>query len=372
VTRWQFIAGPASGGHELALTEAKARKFTVKLTEPSEARFTLNGRHPQAAELDELATDVHVLWTPPSGGSTRNLYRGRVGATSDMLNADSHQVQVATLDYRAVLARRILWSDSQLTWTATDQADIARGLLAQTQGRPGGALGIDPGTRLTGVTRDRTYEAGDSIGERIAELGEVLDGFEWAIEPTSASGLALEIFYSQRGVNRGVVLEHGGAVSTVTRNVDPGSYANAIRMTGDSSAATPPTPVELAAADITTVAQGRWDKAFGEHSIETQAALNARAEWQLAEAQVVTPSYSLGLRPGAWEGPGHIWVGDTVRLVIYSGRLQVDTSLRVHELGVDIGDDGTEAVSLTVGRPAPDYRRLPHQILRRLTSLERR
>jgi hypothetical protein len=372
VTRWQFVAGPASGGHELALTEAKARKLVVKLTEPSEASFTTDGRHPQAAELDEIATDVHVLWTPPSGGSTRILYRGRVGATSDTLNADSHQMQVATLDYRAVLNRRILWSDSQLTWTATDQADIARGLLAQTQNRPGGDLGIDPGTATTGVTRDRTYEAGDSIGERIQELSEVIDGFDWDITPTSASGLRLDIFHSQRGLNRGVVLEYGGLVRSVTRNVDPGEYANAIRVTGDSSATTPPTPAERQAADIATVTQGRWDRAFGEHTIETQAALNDRADWQLAEAQVVTPSYSLGLRPGAWEGPDHIWVGDTVRLVIYSGRLQVGTSLRVHELGVGIGDDGTEAVTLTVGRPAPDYRRLPRQILRRLTSLERR
>jgi hypothetical protein len=371
-TRWQFVAGPASGGHELALTEARQRKLVVRLTEPSEASFSLDGRRDQASAVGELSTDLHVLYTPPGGAATVLLYRGRVGATGDSLDADSHTMSVATLDYRAVLNRRILYSNSQLTWTATDQADIARGLLAQTQIRPGGDLGIDPGTLLTGTTRDRTYEAGDSIGERIQQLSEVIDGFDWDITPTSASGLRLDIFYPQRGVNRAVVLEHGGLVQTVTRNVDPGEYANAIRMTGSDSATTPPTPAEREAADIATVAQGRWDKAFGEHTIETQAALDARADWQLAESQVIQPSYTLGLRPGAWEGPDHIWVGDTVRLVIYSGRLSVDTQLRVHELGVDIGDDGTESVSLTVGRPAPDYRRLPRQILRRLTSLERR
>lgn len=370
---WQFIAGPASGGHELALTEAKDRKLRIKLTEPSECSFTLDGRHSQASQIDELATDIHVLHQPDDRPA-RILYRGRVGATSDSLNADTHTMSVATLDYRAVLNRRILWSDSTLQWLATDQADIARGLLAQTQNRAGGDLGVDPGTNTTGVARDRTYEAGDSIGEKIQELSQVLNGFEWDIEPTSASGLALRIYYSSRGVDRGVLLEYGGMVTSLQRQVDPSEYANAIRMTGKEGTDTEPgpTPVEREAGDIGSVEQGRWDKAFGEHSLETQAVLNDRADWQLAESQTVRPSYTVTLRAGTWEGPGHIWVGDTVRLVVYSGRLQVDTRLRVYELGVDIADTGDDTISLTLGAPRPDIRRRDAAVLRRLKNLERR
>lgn len=370
-TRWQLVAGPASGGHELALTFARERKLTFRLGEPSEASFVIDGRHHQASALAELATDVHVIYQPPTGPA-RILYRGRVGATRDSLDADSHAMSVATLDYRAVLERRILWSDSQLTWTATDQAAIARGLLAQTQTRPGGNLGISPGTNLTGVTRDRTYEAGDSIGERIQELSEVLDGFEWDVEPASASGLTLQIFHPQRGLNRGVILEYGGLVSTVDRGVDPAGYANAIRVTGrQNDAGIAPTPVELAASDIATVPQGRWDKAVGE-DIETQAALQDRAGWQLDQAQIIHPSYTLGLRPGGWRGPDHIWVGDTVRTVIYSGRLLVDANLRVFEISFDIPDTGDEQVSVTVGAPKPDIRRRGARVDRRLANLERR
>src|ERR671922_368428 len=141
-SRWQLVAGPASGGHELALTAARDRRYTAKLTEPSELSFTIDGRHPQAAAIVELTTDIHLLWTD-AAGQTRILDRHRVGGNpQDVITEDSHRLQVATLDYREVLARRNLYSFNQLVWTGIDQAEIAWGLVAQTQGNAGGALGI--------------------------------------------------------------------------------------------------------------------------------------------------------------------------------------------------------------------------------------
>jgi hypothetical protein len=368
--RWQLIAGPASGGYDLSLTEATGRRFTARLTDPSELGFGLDGRHPQATQVDELATDVHVLWTPSSGG-TRVLFRGRVGATGDSIDDASHSVEVGALDYRALLNRRRLYSGSTLTWAATDQSAIAWGLIQQTQARTGGDFGIGRGVgQTTGILRDRTYEAGDSIGERVQELSEVIDGFDWDITPTSASGLAFDVWYPQRGADRGVVLEYGGLVKAVRREVDPSAYANAVRYTGSTDPVT--VPVETESADIAARLEGRWDAVYGDDGLTTQTALDDRAAWQLAQAQVVQPVYTLTLRAGAWDGPDHIWLGDPVLVVVMSGRLSVITTLRVYEIAFTLGSSGDEGVEVTVGGPKPDYRRRPKATERRLTNLERR
>jgi hypothetical protein len=44
-------------------------------------------------------------------------------------------------------------------------------------------------------------------------------------------------------------------------------------------------------------------------------------------------------------------MGDVVPLIVYSGRLHVDTMIRVLGIDYTVGDDGQEDVTLTVGRP---------------------
>ncbi|MGH3659015.1 MAG: hypothetical protein ACRDUA_20370, partial [Micromonosporaceae bacterium] len=214
---WQFIAGPASGGHDVALTEATGRRYIARLTEPSEVNFEIDGQGEQAPLIAELATDIHVLWTPESGPSTE-LDRCRVGATADDVSESEHRLQVAALDYRAVLNRRRTINTDTNVFAAVDQAEIAWGLVAQTQSHLAGHLGISKGVGFPGasIVRDRTYMAGDSIGERIQELSEVVDGFDWDITPASASSLHLDVWFPQRGQDRGVVLEYGGLVSKVS------------------------------------------------------------------------------------------------------------------------------------------------------------
>ncbi|TDD97653.1 hypothetical protein [Actinomadura rubrisoli] len=375
-TRWQLILGPASGGHELALTEATGRRYTARLTDASELAFSLDGRHSQAAAVEELATDVHVLWTSDAGDS-RLLDRCRVGSTQDTLDDAKHTMSVGCLDYKAVLNRRRLYSDATLTYTASDQAEIAWALINYTQGLAGGALGIAKGwvgTTPTGVVRDRTYEVGDSVGERVQELSEVIDGFDWDVTPVSASALRLDVWSPQRGSDRGVVLEFGGIVAAATRDTNPADYANALRYTGAAGddVAPGPTAQERQAGDIGSVLQGRWDAVFGDDGLTTQSALDDRADWQLAQSQVVRPVWTVTLRAGAWDGPDHIWLGDPVRLIVRSGRLAVDTTLRVFEVEIGLDGNGGESVQLALGGPRPDYRRRPSLVDRRLTNLERR
>lgn len=371
---WQFIGGPAAGGRTMSLTAAKNRKLTVRLSSPSEAGFEIDGRNPQAVSVAELQTDLHVLYTPATGPPTMIVYRGRMGAASDTLDDKSHTVRVTSMDYRELLRRRILYSTNTLTYSAMDQADIAWNLIQQTQGNTGGALGIARGVgHPSGFQQTRTYVAGDSIGDKINELGTVVNGFEWDITPTSASGLNLDLWaIGGRGTDRGVVLEYGGLVTAVRRETNPADYANAIRATGNN-VGTGPTPQELAASDIGSRLEGRWDKAVTFPLVTTLANLQANANQQLTYLSNFTPAYTLTLRRGAWRGPNHIWLGDLVTVVVKSGRLAVGgVRYRVQEMTFDIPEDGQEIVTVTAGKPPSNYGRWPAMIDRRLTDLERR
>lgn len=373
---WRWLLGPATGGYATELTAATQRRLTVRLTSPSETSFTIDGRHPQAAAVTELATDLHVLYTPAAGPPTTVVYRGRIGGSTDAIDQTRHTVTVSSMDYRELLKRRLLYNASTLTWTGVDQAEIAWQLLQQTQTLPGGNLGISKGTgNPSGVTRTVGYAAGDSIGARIDELSQLTNGFEWDIRPAGESALALDIYTVMRGAYRGVVLEHGGLVQAVQREARPADYANSIRVTGDQTATTPPTPQERTAADIATRPEGRWDKVITAPGVTDLASLQARADWQLADAQVVQPAYTLTLKRGGWQGPSHIWLGDIVLLVVDSGRLAVaGTPVRVQEMTFDLPDTagGDETVSIVVGRPRINYDRIAPEFDRRLRDLERR
>ncbi|MGH3693231.1 MAG: hypothetical protein ACRDRX_04395 [Pseudonocardiaceae bacterium] len=370
---WSFLLGPATGGHTVTLTGAKNRKLTARLTSPSEASFGIDGRHPQASYIAELSTDLHAVYAPDSGPPSI-IYRGRIGSTSDSLDDRAHTTSVTSMDYREVLRRRILYNSDTLTFTNQDQASIALNLIGQTQARPGGNLSISKGLgNPSGTLRTMSYSAGDSIGDLIQTMSQLQNGYEWEITPVSPSALALNIWTSIRGSTRGVVCEYGGIVESVRREVRSSDYANSIRVTGDQSQTTPPTPQERTASDIATRAEGRWDKAMTAPDTINLAALQSRADFLLAYSQTIIPSYQLTLKRGAWLGPGHVWLGDHVTVVIKSGRLAVvDASLRVYEVAVDIADDGSDQATLTVGRPALNYDRMPSLTDQRLRDLERR
>jgi len=360
---WKWVLGPATGGHESELTAARSRKATWRLTGSHEFGCTIDGRNTQAALIQELRTDLHVL------RDGKILGRGRVGPTQDTITATTHSVTVTARDYREVLRRRLLYPAAPLTHGAKDQALIAWDLVNYTQGLPGGNLQISRGLgQTTGRLRDRTYEAGQSVGTLIDQLGAVIDGFDYDIRPLSASALAFDVFYPARGADRGVVLDFGGAVTALTRSVNVSDYANAGRYSGSEGTLA----VTREAPGLAGAPEGRWDTQTGDTEIKQQATLEQHADAEIFGSQTVTPSYTFGLKAGWWQGPDHVWLGDTCQVVIMSGRLAVDVALRVFEVEVNVGASGEENVSLTVGAPRPDFARRLHTGQLRLDRLERR
>lgn len=372
MTAWQWVIGPwnAVPSHEMTRASNRSATFRLGPDANSEASFDVNGASDDAQLIDELVTD---LWIYCDGVP---LYRGRVGPTQDAWDdtASKETATISTADYRAVLARRELYELNTRSWSVTDQALIAWQMIQQTQGNTAGALGITPGVgSSTGVNRSYNADPGAMVGTEIDKLAAMGNGFEWDITPTATTTLHLDIWHPQRGSDRGVVLVHGDNAKAVSRSIDPGAYANALRMSGGTppGGGTDPTVQLRQAADITSRPEGRWDASYGDTDITLTTPLSAAADGKLTQAQILTPSWIVALPANTWLGPGHIWLGDPVRWVCQSGRFDVDETLRVIEIAATWTGNGSVKAQLTLGAPTPGIFR-QRRVDQRLIALERR
>lgn len=363
--RWLFAAGPWNAAPAVPLSDASARSVTWRLSGSSEASITMPGVSPQVAAIHEMRTD---LWVLRDGEA---LFCGRFGARNDQADADSYTIQYGAGDYRALLQRRQLYEGDTLSYLSTDQAAVAWGLISSTQSRPGGNLGITRGAgQSTGVIRDRSdFPAGQWVGAGLDQLSQVTDGFDYDFTPNVLTGgLAFDIYYPARGTERGRVLDYGGRVIGFTRQLDPGTFGNAVRGTGAGGLAA----VRMEAAGLAIAAEGRWDLQYADTSITLPTTLSAKTAQALATGQFLLPSWTVTLQPGGWGGPADFWIGDQVTLVVKLGGLNVAESLRVQEIGLALDENDDETVTATLGAPDPRLRRYARSLDRRLAALERR
>jgi len=371
------------------LMAARSRSLTQQWNQPAELKFTINGRSADAAAIQELQHDIYAWRWDDQTGADVCVFRGPIDHSEDQLSEDGHVVNFVAHDYLATLNRRFLLVPTSLVIAGTDQDQITA-ILAAAGGGYGNTMGYAPGsivpvavvlcagdgtTRpVSGQVRDRTYLGQKAIGEAITQLATVIGGFDVDVLPDPAAadtatmigpagtlhalgaGLdALRVFYPAQGVNRtDMVFQYGGNVAALTRNVNSGDYANYVRSLGNNGSSDPNAAQmfsQQSNSDASAAVVGFWPLADSAPTdVNQQATLDQRAQGLLTTYGVLVPSYSLTLRPGTYSY-GFPRMGDTVPLIVQSGRLNVNTTVRVLGLAYDIGDDGDENVAVTVNRP---------------------
>ena len=129
-----------------------------------------------------------------------------------------------------------------------------------------------------------------------------------------------------------------------------------MRVIGNNASADPAAAQKYSEAsnadanNVSVLPVGLWQAIDQGADVTDQSTLDSQAAGDLNRSGVLVPSYTLGLRAGTYH-EGTVNIGDTVPLVIRSGRLNVSSSVRVLGLAFDIGEDGQEDVEVTVGRP---------------------
>lgn len=354
----QRLAG--QGGPQADLGAATSRSLKLRLLEPSGASVSVDGYSAEAQLLEELVTD---LWVYRDG---QGLFRGRMQPTTrDSLN-DKGEYSVATewRDYRQVLERRIAYADR--TWANVEQSTIVWNAITDAQALPGGDLGLTQGTwPATGVIRPSVIiKAGDTVWSFIKTAGQMASGFEFDIDVN----LAAHLYYLRRGAASGATLDYGGVVIDFDRTFDTNSYANAVRQSGADGV----TPAAQAVPDIASAREGRWDAQYGDTQLTTADMVTQTAAANLARASQPLPVYGLTLAKGAWGGPGHVWLGDYVTVVVRAGRLTERAVARVYELDIDIDSSNEETVTVVAGDVRMDAESVLRGIAKRVQVLSKR
>jgi len=358
---------PASATGVGEIVDARSRRLEIGWNTPAKLSFTVDGRSPAAAEVLELATEC-MAWRDGT-----LMFRGVVTQSEDTVSEQAHTVNFACHDYLAILTRRFLTPPAPLVYTQTDQDTLVADLVnrANTTTSGNGATSFVPGSRLplvvrqlnpdgtaraalSGQLRDRTYEGQTSIGQAITDLAGVINSYDVDVwSNAGADGYDwLRLWYPSRGVTRNdMVLQYGATVASFTRAVNSTDYANYWRALGNQTTQGAPQMYadrwNADANNVSVTPVGLWPDGSNESDVSVQATLNDKAAGALNTAGVLVPSYTLALRPGA-PIPN---LGDTVPLLIRSGRLNVTTTIRVLAINYAISDDADELVELTVGRP---------------------
>ncbi len=134
-------------------------------------------RHPEDLSTGPGRTVCHVYRNGVVWGSyviwAASVSRQGKGAITVSLSGSSLESYLSHVKIR-----------DDITYEGWDQIDIARDLITRMQSTPRYNLGLQFQDGVSGVTRDRTYLASEAstYGERLAELGNVENGFEWAIQ----------------------------------------------------------------------------------------------------------------------------------------------------------------------------------------------
>lgn len=372
------------------LADARGRRLEQNWNTPASLTFTLDGRAQTATLVEELIHDVVAWRWDDQTGTSIPVFHGPITQSEDQLTEDSHTVTYICHDYAALLTRRLITTTYSVT--GRDQDLIAGDLLSLAKAvsmssgtslSPAcffslGLLAVHPNGSLRGLSgqnRNRTYYGSQNIGAALDDLAKIDSGFDYDVVPSAVDDHDnLRIFYPAQGVTRAdVALQYGSTVANLTRSVNSADYANYVRVLGNNQSANP-TPQaygEAAASGAATTPAGIWMTANDAADVTTAAALTEKAVGDIALGAVLTPSYTLNLTPGAYTW-GHPNMGDTVPLLIQSGRLDVNTTVRVLGIAYDIGDDGQEDVTLTVSRPPTKFSDFFNRSAQDIRSLARR
>jgi len=390
------------------LPTAHTRKLVQQLDETAVLTFSLDGWSPAAAQVQELWHEVIAWRWDDTTGKDEPLFRGVVTDSEDDIDEQSHQVIFTCHDYLAVLNRRFMTSTQN--YANTDQDDIVLGMLnaATTQYTSGGTV-LTPGSLLpivqalvnpdgssrskSGFLRQRSYLPQQNVWSALYDLSQVqanalpgnpnsfYNAFDFDLTPGWRFGSdnandQLRVFYPQQGVNNTTALfYYPGNLAKIKRQVASTDYANYVRVLGNNQSASASTPQlyaeQLILGDAAGVNTGLWMDGVNAADVIDQTTLNEKAAGDVNTSGVLQPTYTLTLAPNVYYSR---WfqMGDTVQLAINSGRLAVNTQVRVVGIEYDIGDDGQEDLVLTVGRPNTTLYRMLSKQKRDINALARR
>lgn len=333
--------GPSAGNAPVQeVTTFGSVGVTLDFQRGDQVQFTCSGRSAEAAQIDELATDVWL-----SGSYAQ---RFRVTQVNQEWDADGDDtLSVLAVSYKRLLNARHV-GPGGLVFAGVDQGEIIWGLVAHTQARVGGNWGITKGVVATGQLRDRTYVEGDNLGDLAEKLQNVDNGLWWEVNASKVLSAKLQSTFPVKATP----LQLGTTVRSMQRGSNADSFANAVY--GDASEGL--TPVWVEAAGLATDPRGRWERAFGWPTVTEQTTLQQHTQGALATANSPLSAWRIDLEPSRFTADVAFLPGDFSTLVIPPttaapigpGGAVRTVTVQVSQASISINADGGVTLTMAV------------------------
>jgi hypothetical protein len=238
---------------------------------------------------------------------------------------------------------------TDLTYSQVDQFAIAKSLVDHWQGQAFGNYGIDTsGISASGVERDRTYLRDElhNIGQRLQELGAVIDGFDMHVDPSSrelvlsyptrGADLTASVFFDERNIDSASVALSVGPDDLVTDGSFTGTLASD---TGTNTV----TYAERSNAALRATYGRSWgSENFQNVTVEETVAGHGDAYMNARDGVFFQPGVTIVPRAGA--DIGDFDPGDTVTYSYDAGLGRQTGSYRVAKVTVDVDASGTTRI----------------------------
>lgn len=255
------------------------------------------------------------------------------------------------------------------TFTSTDQLTIAQALITAAQAATGGNINVTVGAETSGIVRTMTFNRFElaPVAETIEQMATSDDGFDWAIDAawnTSTGALVktLRLSYPRRGRNfsqTGHVFELGRNIIDFSWPSDGTRTANKVWATGNGEGDTMLASSAADATQIQPTSSGGagyplLETTYSNKNVTSATLLAGLARARLTSVSVPIVLPQITVQADADPVLGSYITGDACRIIVPPGMSPrfptgLDTYRRIIGWDVNVADDGSETVQLTLG-----------------------
>lgn len=335
------ITNPTTFQPIIGLSDARDVRYSLYLNRPAEMSCTLPMRSDQA-QRDYVQPGTREILIYRNGVAVETVFA--LNRVSVVANAEDEVLEISAQGILSYLSDALVYGSSK----ARSGTGIGWGLISTYQARSGALSSISQGSTIgSAPSRTKIVEQDASVLDTIIELSETGDGFDFNIDTERR----YNEWHTQRGSDRGIVLEYGTSVAEFTydESAEPGEIVSDVRVFGTSSSGPPRTAFSLASRS----AYGRREASLSYYS-ENESAVATNAQVQaFANSAVVSRSAPV-IVPAMRVVPNHpsvsmdsIELGDTVTV---RARLQnyaaIDALYRIIAIHVELDENFNESLTL--------------------------
>lgn len=342
-TGWKFLIRDSSGKYIASLVNARARWFKEALNHGGSAGFIIDATDDNCTE-DILAINQNELIIKYKG---YDMFGGQISAIKQIADGNNIYWEVVAKQFFNLLEKRYCGYNKSTglseprEFTTTDAGTIAWTLIDESQNEVNGDLGITQGTIQSSVNRTKSYER-KNIAEAIIELADNDYGFDFEITPDKV----FNVYYPFKGTTRdNVVFRYPGNCEEMEVLKDGWDMVNHELGLGRHWGGQ---EIYYVVDDATSQGTyGRREKIASYKDVEIQAFLNDMVTEDVAWNKDINKIIKFKSFIDDKSDLYMYELGDSVRVI--ADIFDINENLFVYERAVEIDDNDTAVVSLTLG-----------------------